>query len=197
MTADVLADQTRVANESRQGSGGLIGDPALFGLWLFLGTVSMLFIGFTSAYLLRRASSDWLALRPPGILWLNTLVLASSSVCLELARRHLRRGESGGVRTWLAVTGLTGALFVAGQFVAWRLLTERGFFLASNPHNSFFYVLTGLHVVHLVSGLVWFTVVLSRAGSLQPGGNGLRLFATYWHFLGGLWIYLLILLFAL
>jgi len=180
------------------GGGGLIGDPARFGLWLFLATLSMLFIGFTSAYLVRRASGDWLPLRPPLLLWLNTAVLGASSATLELARRRLAGWDLPGTRRFLAGTGLLGAAFVAGQGLAWRELVARGFYLASNPHNSFFYVLTGIHVLHLVSGLIWFCVVYYRVHrlALTPGEDGLRLFATYWHFLGGLWLYLLLLLFV-
>jgi cytochrome c oxidase subunit III len=188
-----------VRHRGGDGGGGLIGDPARFGLWLFLATVSMLFIGFTSAYLVRRASGDWLPMRPPMLLWLNTAVLAASSATLEVSRRRLAAWDLTGTRRFLAGTGLLGAAFVAGQGLAWRELVARGYYLASNPHNSFFYVLTGMHALHLVSGLIWFCAVYYRVQrlALTPGEDGLRLFATYWHFLGGLWLYLLLLLFVL
>ncbi|HET8647205.1 MAG TPA: hypothetical protein VFO85_17040, partial [Vicinamibacteria bacterium] len=94
--------------------------------------------------------------------------------------------------------GLDGlGLFAIGQVAAWRWLAARGFYLESNPHNSFFYVLTGTHLVHLAGGLVWCGVALSRVRRLAAAGHdGLGLFATYWHFLAGLWIYLLLLLFV-
>ena len=85
------------------GSGGgesLIGDPARFGLWLFLGTASMLFIGFTSAFILRRASADWQPLAAPRILWLNTAVLFLSSVTLERSRRRLVGWDLSGAQLW-------------------------------------------------------------------------------------------------
>src|SRR6267378_2964016 len=81
---------------SGQGTPGILGDPALFGLWAFLGTVTMLFIGFTSAYILRRASPDWQPLTAPPILWLNTLALLASSATLEIARRRLRGWDLSG-----------------------------------------------------------------------------------------------------
>jgi cytochrome c oxidase subunit 3 len=175
----------------------MLADPARLGLWLFLGTLTMLFIGFTSAYMVRRVSSDWRQLSPPGLLWLNSAVLLASSVTVERARRRLRRWEPDVVR-WLSATGILGALFVAGQVQAWRVLAARGALLAANPHNSFFYVLTGLHVLHLLGALVWFVVVLTKARRLAytPGQDGLGLFATFWHFLDGLWIYLFLLLFV-
>ncbi|HEY6552391.1 MAG TPA: cytochrome c oxidase subunit 3, partial [Vicinamibacteria bacterium] len=171
---------------------------ARFGLWLFLGTASMLFIGFTSAYILRRASADWQPLTAPGVLWLNTAVLFVSSVTLEFSRRRLRGSDLPGARLWLSFTGLLGALFVAGQWLAWQALAAAGVFLASNPHSSFFYVLTGVHIVHVLAGLIWFGAVFTRLRrmAVTPGQDGLRLFATYWHFLAVLWAYLLFLLFV-
>jgi cytochrome c oxidase subunit 3 len=179
------------------GRRGILAEPARLGLWLFLGTVTMLFIGFTSAYIARRASSDWRPLSPPPLLWLNTALLLASSGTLEGARRRLRRWEPG-VVGWLAATGALGALFVAGQVATWRWLGARGVLLASNPHSSFFFVLTGLHVVHLLAALAWFAVVLWKASRLAytPGQDGLGLFATFWHFLDGLWVYLFLLLFV-
>jgi cytochrome c oxidase subunit III len=179
-------------------SGGLLSDPARLGLWLFLGTVTMLFVGFTSAYIARRGSGDWRPLALPPVLWANSLALVASSVTLEIARRRLRRWEPG-VVAWLSATGGLGALFVAGQLTAWRTLTAQGFLLASNPHNSFFYILTGLHVVHVLGAFCWFGVVLWKARRMKytPGQDGLGLFATFWHFLGVLWLYLFLLLFVI
>jgi cytochrome c oxidase subunit III len=179
-------------------SPGILGNPDLFGLWAFLGTVSMLFIGFTSAYILRRASADWQPLAAPKVLWLNTAALLGSSGTLELARRRLRGWDLAGSERLVLLTGLLGLLFVAGQYFGWQQLAAQGVFLASSPHSSFFYVLTGIHALHLLGGLCWFVAVLLRMRRLAylPGEDGLRLFATYWHFLGGLWVYLLWLLFV-
>jgi cytochrome c oxidase subunit 3 len=178
--------------------GGLAADPARLGLWLFLGTVTMLFIGFTSAYMVRRGMGDWRPLAAPALLWWNTAAIVASSAALEVARRRLRRWAAAGAIPWVAATGALGALFAVGQVAAWRVLAARGFYLESNPHNAFFYVLTGTHLVHLAGGLVWLGVVLARVRRLAyvPGEDGLGLFATYWHFLAGLWIYLLLLLFV-
>ena len=179
------------------GGGGLLADPARLGLWLFLGTVTMLFVGFTSAYIARRGSGDWQDIALPGVLWANTAALLGSSATLEMARRRLRRWEPG-MLSWLGATGALGLLFVVGQVTAWRTLTARGFLLASNPHNSFFYILTGIHIVHLLGAFAWFAVVLFKASRLRytPGQDGLGLFATFWHFLGALWVYLFLLLFV-
>jgi len=181
-----------------RGGAGMFFEPARFGLWLFLGTLTMMFVGFTSAYMVRRTAPDWAPMPPPGLLWVNTAVILASSVALQAARRKLRAWNPAGVFPWLAVTGVLGGLFLGGQLAAWRVLGERGYFLAANPHNSFFYVLSGVHGVHLFVGLVWLAVVLVRARRLAytPGEDGLGMFATYWHFLAGLWVYLLLLLFV-
>jgi cytochrome c oxidase subunit III len=186
--------------EGEHGRGGpeIFYDPSRFGLWLFLGTLTMMFIGFTSAYMVRRLAPDWTPLRPPGLLWANTAALLLSSGTLEAARRRLRGWNVAGVGPWLLATGGLGALFVAGQLAAWKVLASRGYFVSSNPHNSFFYLLSGVHGLHLVVGLIWFAVVLGKARRLAytPGEDGLGMFAIYWHFLTGLWIYLLFLLFV-
>ena len=185
--------------DNGRGGAGVFYDPHRFGLWLFLGTLTMMFIGFTSAYMVRRTSPDWAPLRAPGLLWVNTAVLLLSSGTLEAARRRLRGWNVAGVGPWLMATGALGALFVTGQLAAWRLLAAHGYFVSSNPHNSFFYMLSGVHGVHLIVGLVWFAVVLTKARRLAytPGEDGLGLFAIYWHFVGALWAYLLLLLYVL
>jgi cytochrome c oxidase subunit 3 len=174
----------------------LLADPPRLGLYAFLGTVTMLFIGLTSAYMVRRASPDWQPIRGPELLWLNTAVLLASSATLEGARRRLRAAGGFGARPRLIATGVLGALFVAGQLLAWRALAAQGVFLASNPHSSFFYLLTGLHGLHLLGGLAWFAAVAARAARGTLRLDGLSLFATYWHFLGALWIYVVLLLFV-
>jgi len=183
-----------------EGGGSLLADPARFGLWLFLATVSMLFLGFTSAYMLRRSGADWRPLPVPAWLWLSTGLLLASDATLEVARRRLRRFDVAGSTRWLGLTGLLGAGFVGAQLAAWRALVHAGYFLSTNPHNSFFYVLSGVHGIHVLSALIWFSVVYyqARALTLVPGSgrDGLRLFATFWHYLAGLWVYLLVLLFA-
>lgn len=179
------------------GSRGAAGDPRRFGLWLFLGSLTMLFVGFTSAYVVRRAAADWAPLDAPRILWANGAVLIASSVTLEVARRRLRGWDLVGTQAWLALTGALGGLFLAGQLLGWRALAAQGVFLATNPHSSFFYVLSGLHALHLVAGLLWFGVVMWRVRRMAytPGEDALALFATYWHFLTALWLYLFVLLF--
>jgi cytochrome c oxidase subunit III len=185
--------------EDGGGGHGIFGDTTRFGLLAFMGTVSMLFVGFTSAYIVRRASADWRPLAAPPLLWVNSIVLLASSATLEGARRRFRDWDLRGAQGFVAATGGLGLLFVIGQLGAWRALAAQGVFLASNPHSSFFYMLTGLHALHLLGGLVWFATAAFRMRRMAyaPGTDALGLFALYWHFLSALWLYLLYLLFVM
>jgi cytochrome c oxidase subunit 3 len=188
------------APEVKEGGGnGERADPRRFGLLAFLGTVSMLFVGFTSTYIVRESAADWSPLSPPPVLFANTLILLGSSFALERSRRLLRNWDLPGAQSWFSLTGALGVFFVVGQLLTWRALASQGLFLATNIHSSFFYLLTGLHGLHLFGGLCWFGVVYARARRLAitPGTDSLALFATYWHFLAALWLYLLFVLFVL
>ena len=171
---------------------------ALIGLGAFLAAVVMLFVAFTTAYLARRQEPGWPAITMPGILWVNTAVLLLSSGTLEWARRRLLRGDRRGLRRGLTATAGLGLLFVLGQVLAWRHLAGQGIFLASDLHSAFFYLLTGVHGLHLLGGLGALGVVLAGAwrGRYTPREHaGITLCALYWHFLDGLWLYLFVLLF--
>ncbi len=190
------APSQSLAGGRRPLAGARILDPAQLALWFFLATVAMLFAAFSSAYLIRRASADWLPVALPGILWATTAVLALSSVTLELGRRA---SEHRTALRWVTATALFGFAFVAGQLLAWRQLAASGVYLPTNPHSSFFYILTGLHALHLAGGIVlvaWVVLRLARrdGGTLAERYAGRRrlvgLCATYWHFLGAIWVYL-------
>ena len=122
-------------------------ETAKLGVWVLLGTITMLFAAFTSAYIVRSAGGDWTPLDVPPLLWLNTLVLLASSVTMEVARRRFQAFRPIAFRKWLLATAILGALFLAGQVVAWQQLAAQGIYLSSHPHSSFFYVLTGVHGV--------------------------------------------------
>ncbi len=147
-----------------------------------LATVTMLFAAFTSAYLIRRTSADWNRFTLPPVMLLNTVVLLASSVTLEFAR-HRRRN-------WLVPTIALGLVFLVGQILAWSILASRGMFLPTSPYASFLYMLSAVHGLHLIGGLS----ALMHAGR-HPSVFGLC--AMFWHFLGGLWVYIVALLWAL
>jgi cytochrome c oxidase subunit 3 len=170
---------------------------AQIGLWVFLTAVIMLFAGLTSAYIVLRGAPDWQNINVPALLWGDTVVLLASSISIEFARRAIRRNQIPVMNQWLVVSGILGFVFLVGQVVAWRQLVNAGVYLQSTLHSSFLFVLTGVHGVHLLGGIVALMVVLGKAriGYLtQTDHEPLKLCATYWHFMDGLWIYLFVLL---
>lgn len=171
---------------------------AALALWVILATVTMLFAGFTSAYLVRRSAADWVPVYAPPILLLNTVVLLLSSAAVELAKSALEAGRRHGAGTWLLVSAGLGLVFLAGQVLAWRQLSAFGIFLPTSPHGSFLYMLTGVHAVHVLGGLAALLYVLGREWRprpLQPAADSLALSAVYWHFVTGVWVFLYALLF--
>jgi len=169
-------------------------DQLKLALWMFLGTVTMLFAAFTSAYIVRRSGTDWRQLALPSILWFNTAVLGASSVAVEVAQRQGERGRWRVSATAMLVACVLGVGFLAGQFAAWQQLAAAGVYLPTNPHSAFFFMMTGAHAVHIVAALAvlaWGAVVTIRA-SRQPRGWGGRmsLCRTFWHYLGGVWVFL-------
>jgi len=173
------------------------------GMWVGLASVAMMFTSLSSAYIVRSASSnDWTPLPMPRVLLVSTALILASSVTLEAARRKLKAGLSGLYKRWLLVTVILGLAFLVAQLFAWRQLVRQGIYLASNPHSSFFYLLTGAHALHLIGGLLGL-LFLSLRWRRQVTEKTLiakRKAATdavtvYWHFMDALWIYLFLLLF--
>lgn len=174
------------------------------GMWVALASILMLFISLTSAYIVRQIPAlnggelDWVPLQMPPVLWLNTAVLLASSVTIELARRALKLNEYRRFNGWITVTTLLGVGFLAGQLIAWRQLTDQGVYVDSHPHSSFFYLLTSLHAVHLLGGVIALCFVTVAALRLRIGMKKravVNVTTLYWHFMDGLWVYLFLLLF--
>ena len=175
-------------------------DLVRLGLWLFLATVTMLFAAFTSAYIVRRSGHDWRHVALPAVLWVNTGILALSSVAVESARSSGTRARWGlaGVAFGFAVA--LGMGFLGGQVLAWRQLIDAGVYLSTNPHSSFFFMLTGAHAIHVVAAiavLAWGALkTWSGVGRRNPRAwaASIGLCRTFWHYLGAVWIYLFVLM---
>ena len=175
------------------------------GMWVALCSITMLFTALTSAYIVRSrlsTANDWQPISVPRMLWLSTALILLSSVTFEAARRLLKRDDDQGYRRWLTATVTLGLGFLLTQWLAWRELVAKGIYLATNPHSSFFYLLTGVHALHLLGGIVMLGYLLARAWRSRNVGQTRALrqdsanaAALYWHFMDGLWIYLFLLLF--
>ena len=159
------------------------------GVWVGIAAIAMSFAAYTSALMVRQdGAPDWQHFRLPPILYLNTVVLLASSGTLMLARRR-------GV-TWVGLTLGLGLLFLGGQVFAWKQLAAQGLYLSTTPGSSFFYVFTVLHALHLVGGIVALGYIMRRmrAATEGPPLGALRAVSLYWHFMGVLWLYLLVIL---
>lgn len=164
---------------------------AKVGLGVFLAVVGSLFALFLSAYLIRMDTGDWRPLPVPTVLWFNTGLLILSSIALQWAQINARRDDLEGAQTGLLAAGVLAVAFLAGQFVAWRQLDASGYYLASNPANTFFYVLTALHGLHLLGGIVALgraTVRAWRGVAIAKLRMSIELCAVYWHFLLLIWL---------
>jgi cytochrome c oxidase subunit 3 len=165
------------------------------GMWVALAAIVMLFAALTSAMVVRRGwSSDWKPTRLPRVLWINTCVLVASSLTLARSRRLRSAGRVERFVLWWYATTALGLCFIIGQWVAWREFAARGFYLASNPSSSFFYLLTAAHGLHLVGGLGALLYVASLMRRHRPMKTAVDVTAIYWHFMDGLWLYLFLLL---
>jgi cytochrome c oxidase subunit III len=173
---------------------GVSGIPiAKVGLGVLLATVGSLFALFISAYLMRMQLVDWRPVPKPTLLWLNTGLLILSSAALQWGRALADRGAIQHVRLALLGAGVAAILFIIGQGIAWRQLDEAGYFLTSNPANSFFFLVTALHGLHVLGGLVALGRNIVRAWQgreLAKLRLGIDLCSLYWDFLLLMWLVL-------
>ena len=173
------------------------------GMWVGLASVTMMFTSLSSAYIVRSVSAnDWVSLPMPPVLIASTILILASSITLEVARRKLKAAAAVAYSQWLFVTAVLGAGFLVSQLFAWRKLAAQGIYLKTNPHSSFFYLLTGTHAVHLVGGLIGVSLlclrsrrVLNEAAQMYKRQAAADAVTIYWHFMDALWIYLFLLLF--
>lgn len=164
---------------------------AKLGLWVFLAVVTSVFALLVSAYSIRMEYSDWQPLPDPTFLWLNTGILIISSITFQRARAAARNDSIYGVKSGLILAGLFTFAFLIGQLWVWQQLNESGYFVASNPANSFFYLLTALHGLHLLGGLWVWGKTASRvwAGTdVSEVRLSVDLCTVYWHFLLLVWL---------
>ena len=193
-------------------------------LWIGLISIVMLFAGLTSAYLVRQAEGKWLDFQLPGVFKLSTLAILLSSIPMQWSVASIKKGDRKMLILGLLLTAILGSAFVYFQYRGWSELFGQGIAFtgsiqyvhapgatyipsgnetlaqsgdAGNVAGSFLYVLTGLHIAHLLAGMLALMFVLVKALRNKYSAaeyNGVRMIAVYWHFLGGLWLYLFLFL---
>jgi cytochrome c oxidase subunit 3 len=172
--------------------------PKKFALWLFIATVVMLFGAWTSAYIVKRGDAGWSEITLPWNFWLNSAIIVLSSITMIGATRAARKDNLEAVKVLVSLTTILGVAFLAGQWMAYgELVALNEYFTGGNVSHSFIYVLTGAHGVHLVSGVVFLLIVLASTFKYKVHSKNMvqiEMCATYWHFLGILWLYLFVFL---
>lgn len=172
-------------------------NPKKFALWLFIISVTMIFASLTSAYVVKKAEGNWLIFQFPVSFVYTSILIVLSSVSMHFAYLSAKRNNISNIRIGLVISALLAIAFAVGQYMSWSELVAQDVFFVGNPAGSFIYVFTGLHVAHLVGGLVYLFIVLSSSFKFKVHSKNLlsiEMCATYWHFLGGLWLYLYIFL---
>jgi cytochrome c oxidase subunit III len=167
------------------------------GIWVAIFAITMSFAAFTSALMVRQGSGDWRHVVPPPVIYLNTVALLISSITLERARSRATAGSRSQLREalpWLVTTLALGLVFVVGQYFVWRQLAAQGLYLATTSNSSFFYVFTVMHALHLLGGIIALAYLIRKIVSHtgKPRWSFFESAAIYWHFMGVLWLYLLV-----
>lgn len=172
---------------------------ASVGVYVYFGVATVIFTLIVAAYLVRMGfptamdhgmGEDWRPMPEPPLLWINTAVLALSSLAWEMARRSAVSGDVRRMRSAATAGGILGLLFLAGQILLWRHYQAAGYYLAANPANAFFYLLTAVHGLHLAGGIVGGARALSQiamGSDMRRASRNVRLCAVYWHYLLLVW----------
>nr|MBI1231302.1 cytochrome oxidase subunit III [Cytophagales bacterium] len=167
--------------------------PKKFALWLFIVSVVMVFASMTSAYIVRMSEGNWLEFELPDIFWYTSVIIILSSISLHWAYISAKKDSLDQLRVALVVTVIFGTAFLVGQWYSWVALVDRDVYFVGNPAGSFLYVFTGLHALHLISGVIFLIIVLISSLRYKIHSQSMaqmEMCTTYWHFLGGLWLYL-------
>ena len=171
--------------------------PHKFTLWVGIGSLLMMFAGFTSAYIVKRSQANWQTFDLPQFFWYSTVAILLSSATIFLAEMAFKQRQMKKYRSLLSATVLLGVLFIVFQVLGFMQLWEKGVTLQANVSYSFMYVIVILHAAHVIGGLVALLVLFAKAFSTKTrtyNSVPVELVSTYWHFVDVLWIYLLIFL---
>ena len=172
--------------------------PHKFTLWVAMGSIVMMFAGLTSAYIVRSNQANWLEFSLPVIFLYSTAVIIASSVTMHLSVKAFKARAMQRYRRLITITAILGVLFAALQFIGFAYLGNHGVQLVgqgSNPAASFLAVITGLHVLHVLGGVVAILVIFFRAYNTRYKSYNtvpVEVVSTYWHFVDILWIYLFV-----
>ncbi|MFD1143976.1 heme-copper oxidase subunit III [Larkinella insperata] len=181
-------------------------EPKRFMLWLCMASSGFIFTVLLIAYVVRRVGADWRDVPMPTVFLASTGVILASSLTLHIANAAFRHDRFTQYRLYLGTTLFLGALFVILQVLGWRELMLKGFYMQTNPSSSFLFLLSGLHLLHILLGLFFLGVAFAEAMrripyvesfvySVNPPNRlKIMLFTLYWHFVDVLWLYVFLFL---
>ncbi len=172
--------------------------PHKFTLWVAMASIIMMFAGLTSAYIVKKSQSNWLNFELPIAFWYSTFVILLSSVTLHLSQKAFLAREMARYRLLITASAFLGVFFVVLQLIGFGSLQEKGINLIggnSNPASSFLFVITGLHILHVLGGVIALLVMFFKAYYSKTKVYSkipIEIVSTYWHFVDLLWVYLFI-----
>lgn len=172
-------------------------NPQLFALWIGMASIIMMFTGWTSAYIVKHAAGNWLEFGLPNMFYISTALIILSSITLHTSYISYKKQNEKMYKGMLVATLVLGIAFVVCQYQGWFQLFDMGVDFKGNVSGSFTYLITGAHAVHVLGGIAALIVALIHAFSLkfrykEKRKNRFELVLQYWHFVGVLWIYLLL-----
>ena len=189
-----MATEIRIVEEAKS---QLSMHPKKFALWLFIVTVIMIFAALTSAYIVRQADGNWVNFDLPNLFMVTTAIILASSGTMHWAYLSVKKDHLEAAKIAMAVTTVLGVAFLIGQYLAWGELVKNSIYLVGNPSGSFVYIISGLHGLHIIGGIVFLIFVTVLIFQLKIHSKNLlrmEMCATYWHFLDVLWLYLFVFL---
>lgn len=165
--------------------------PKVVALVTLLAVITSFFALVVSAYSLRMELGDWIPLTEPQLLWTNTAILVLASIAFQWTRNAASAGNAQRLKPGLLVTGLLTTAFLVGQYMAWQQLNASGHYITTNPADAFFYLLTGLHAMHILGGMyVWARATVRVFSGHDNAEESIQLCTVYWHFLLVVWLVL-------
>jgi cytochrome c oxidase subunit III len=168
-------------------------NPLKFATWLFIVSIIMVFAALTSAYIVKRSEGNWLEFELPTMFWYNTIVLLLSSVAMHYSYLQAKKDNFLQLKIGIVITTLLGIAFLVLQFYAWIALVDIKVFLVGNTAGSFVYIISGLHGLHIVAGIIFLLIVFFMVFKDKIHSKSMlwiEICTTFWHFLDGLWLYL-------
>ena len=184
----------RVMESTMKGEGRKI-HPHKFAMWVAICSIIMMFAGLTSAYIVRQSQGNWVYYKLPGLFYISTVLIAASSVTMHMGVKAFKSRAMPKFRSLMILTLVLGVAFAICQYVGFQLLYADNIKLNGNPSESFLFIIAGLHLFHIIGGIIALLIVFFRAFRTSVkvyNATGLEVMDTYWHFVDVLWIYLFV-----